>query len=69
MPTLWQYCRGTPGEEDDVARLIRCECGFVANGDTDELVIVAIRDHMRADHPALLETVRDEDLLGWIHIE
>jgi predicted small metal-binding protein len=52
-----------------VARIIRCECGFVAHGDTDELVIDAIREHMRTDHPELLETVRDEDLLGWIHIE
>jgi predicted small metal-binding protein len=52
-----------------VARIIRCECGFVAHGDTDDTVIAAIREHMRADHPALLETVVDEDLLGWIHIE
>ena len=51
-----------------MARIIRCECGFVAHGDTDELVIDAIREHMRADHPELLETVRDEDLLGWIMI-
>jgi predicted small metal-binding protein len=52
-----------------VARVIRCECGFVARGDTDTLVIAAIREHMRADHPALLDTVGDQDLLGWIHVE
>jgi len=52
-----------------VARIIRCECGFVAHGDTDDMVIAAIRDHMRADHPDLLETVMEEDLRGWIHIE
>ena len=52
-----------------MARIIRCECGYLAHGDTDEQVVGAIREHMRADHPDLLDTVRDEDLLGWIHIE
>jgi predicted small metal-binding protein len=52
-----------------MARIIRCECGYVARGDTDDEVIGTIRDHMRADHPALLETVAQEDLLGWIQIE
>jgi predicted small metal-binding protein len=52
-----------------MARLIRCECGFVARGETDDDVIVEIREHMRTDHPSLLETVRRDDLLGWIQVE
>jgi hypothetical protein len=52
-----------------MALLIRCECGFVAHGDTDDLVIGVIRDHMAADHPALLDTVSRDDLLGWIQVE
>jgi predicted small metal-binding protein len=52
-----------------MARTIRCECGYVARGDTDDEVIDRIRDHMRTDHPALLETVGREDLLGWIQVE
>jgi len=32
-------------------------------------VIDAIRAHMKTDHPALLETVGREDLLGWIQVE
>jgi predicted small metal-binding protein len=52
-----------------MARLIRCECGYIARGDTDELVIAVIRDHMREDHPALLETVADDELRGWIELE
>jgi predicted small metal-binding protein len=52
-----------------VAKLIRCECGFVARGDSDEDVVGKIRAHMATDHPALLETVTDEDLVGWIHVE
>jgi predicted small metal-binding protein len=52
-----------------MAKLIRCECGFVARGDTDDEVIDVIRDHMRSDHPALLDTVGRQDLLGWIQVE
>jgi predicted small metal-binding protein len=52
-----------------MARIIRCECGYVARGDTDDEVIAAIRAHMKTDHPALLETVGQEDLLGWIQFE
>ena len=52
-----------------MARIIRCECGYVARGDTDDDVISTIREHMSTDHPALLETVGQEDLLGWIQLE
>jgi predicted small metal-binding protein len=52
-----------------MARIIRCECGFVARGDSDEKVIETIRGHMRTDHPALLDSVSREDLLGWMQVE
>jgi predicted small metal-binding protein len=50
-------------------KLIRCECGFIARGESDDQVIGLIRDHMATDHPALLESVSREDLLGWIRFE
>jgi predicted small metal-binding protein len=56
-------------EEEAMARIIQCECGFVARGQTDAEVIDAIRAHMRDDHPDLLATVEQEDLLGWIKVE
>jgi predicted small metal-binding protein len=56
-------------EEEPMARIIRCECGFVARGDTDDEVIDTIRAHMGTDHPTLLDTVGREDLLGWIQVE
>ncbi|HEY6316845.1 MAG TPA: DUF1059 domain-containing protein [Acidimicrobiia bacterium] len=52
-----------------MSRIIRCECGFVARGDTDDELIATIRGHMASDHPALLESVSRDDLLGWIHFE
>jgi len=52
-----------------MARIIRCECGFVARGNTDEEVIDSIRKHIGTDHPTLLKTVEREDLLGMIQVE
>jgi len=52
-----------------MARIIQCACGFVARGQTDIEVIDAIRGQMRTDHPALLVTVGQDDLLGWIKAE
>ena len=68
-PTFCQQGVRTTVEEDVMARIIRCECGYVARGETDDDVIANIRAHMRTDHPALLETVGQEDLLGWIEVE
>ena len=52
-----------------MAKLIRCECGFVARGDSDDQVVGVIREHMASDHPALLATVSRQDLLSWIQAE
>ena len=50
-------------------KLIRCECGFVARGDSNDQVVGMIRRHMSTDHPALLEAVSREDLVSWIQAE
>jgi predicted small metal-binding protein len=52
-----------------MAKLIRCECGFVARGDSDDQVVGMIRGHIAADDPALLETVSRDDMLSWIRVE
>ena len=49
-----------------MAKQINCECGYVARGESEDDVIGRIREHMRSDHPELLERVSDEDLRGWI---
>jgi hypothetical protein len=52
-----------------MAKLIRCECGYVARGDTDDQVVGLIRDHITTDHPALLESVTTDDLFSWVQAE
>ena len=50
-------------------KLIRCECGYVARGVSDDQVVGMIRLHMASDHPALVDTVSDQDLRSWIQAE
>ena len=52
-----------------MTRIIRCECGYIARGETDAEVVDDISAHMKADHPALSQAVAREDLLGWIQLE
>ena len=49
-----------------MSKQITCECGYVIRGSTDGEVVQGARDHMRADHPDLLDKVSDSDLQGWI---
>jgi predicted small metal-binding protein len=49
-----------------MAKQITCECGHVIRGRTDGEVMQGARDHMRSDHPQLLDQVTDADLRGWI---
>ena len=39
---------------------------LAGRGEAEDEVIALIRDHMRSDHPALLDQVSDSDLRGWI---
>jgi predicted small metal-binding protein len=49
-----------------MAKVINCECGFVARGATDDEVVGVIRGHMASDHPDLLASIDQRDLYGWI---
>lgn len=49
-----------------MARIINCECGYVARAAQDDEVIALIQEHIRADHPDLIGKVTREDLEGWI---
>jgi hypothetical protein len=70
MPTFWGNTLGGDAEwEGSMAKLIRCECGFVARGDTDDQVIGVIRGHLSSDHPVLLDSVSRDDLLSWIQAD
>jgi predicted small metal-binding protein len=49
-----------------MSKQIKCECGFIARGESDESVVSAIEDHMRADHPDVLTGTDRQEIFGWI---
>jgi predicted small metal-binding protein len=51
-----------------MSRQIKCECGYVARGETDDEVVVKIEGHLRSDHPDLAETVTRDEIFGWVEV-
>jgi predicted small metal-binding protein len=51
-------------KEDSMAKVINCECGYVARGETDDELIADAERHINRDHPDLVGKVSRADLLG-----
>jgi predicted small metal-binding protein len=49
-------------------RQIKCECGYVARGATDDEAVAAIREHMKTDHPDVYAKVGEDEIRLWIEI-
>jgi hypothetical protein len=45
-----------------MAKVIRCQCGFLGRGETVEAAAESIEAHMRTDHPELVGKVTRDDL-------
>jgi predicted small metal-binding protein len=53
-------------ESSPMAKIVNCECGYVARAGSEDEVVGLIQDHMRTDHPDLVGKVSRDELLGWI---
>ena len=51
-----------------MSRQIKCECGFVARGETDDEVVAQIERHIRSDHPELAESLTRDEIASWVEI-
>jgi predicted small metal-binding protein len=51
-----------------MSRQITCECGFVARGERDDEVVAQIEDHIRTDHPELVETLTRDEIASWVEV-
>jgi predicted small metal-binding protein len=51
-----------------MSRQIKCECGFVARGETDDEVVAQIEGHIRSDHPELAESISRDDIASWVEV-
>ncbi len=53
---------------NEMTRQIKCECGYVARGETDDEVVVRIEGHIRTDHPELVETLTRDEIASWVEV-
>ena len=53
---------------NEMTRQIKCECGYVARGETDDEVVVRIEGHIRADHPELADTLTRDEIASWVEV-
>jgi predicted small metal-binding protein len=51
-----------------MSRQIKCECGFVARGETDDEVVARIEGHIRSDRPELVETLTRDEIASWVEV-
>jgi predicted small metal-binding protein len=51
-----------------MSRQIKCECGFVARGETDDEVVVQIEGHIRTDHPELVDALSRDEIASWVEV-
>jgi hypothetical protein len=49
-------------------RQVRCECGYLARGQTDDDVIALILAHVAVEHPDLAAVETADDVRGWIEL-
>lgn len=45
-------------------RIIRCDCGHVVRGSSDDELLANAESHMRQDHPDMVGKVSRDDLLA-----
>ncbi len=64
MQTAGRKVALTNNKETVMAKVIRCQCGFLGRGETVEEAATVIEAHMRSDHPELVGEVTREDLIA-----
>jgi predicted small metal-binding protein len=47
-----------------MAKIINCECGYVARGENDEELLADAHRHIEDQHPDLVGKVSDDELLS-----
>jgi predicted small metal-binding protein len=47
-----------------MAKVIRCECGYVVHGESDDELVANAERHIHSDHPDLVGQISREDLLA-----
>lgn len=46
-----------------MAKIVNCECGYVARGNDDDEVLADLEAHIRRDHPEMVGKYQRHELL------
>ena len=49
-------------------RQVRCECGYLVRGRSEDEVIPIILSHIARNHPAVAEIATADDIRSWIEL-
>ncbi len=47
---------------------VNCECGYLVRDDNEERVVSDVLQHVKTDHPELVEHVTPDVVKGWIEL-
>ena len=50
-------------DAEAMSLIITCECGYMIRGDSESALIASAREHLEANHPAIVGGASDADLL------
>ena len=53
-----------PTKGAPVAKQVNCECGAHVRGETDDVLVAAVNEHVDAQHPDLAGKLSREDILA-----
>jgi predicted small metal-binding protein len=51
-----------------MASQLTCECGYVILASSDDEVVALTREHLRSEHPELLDAVTAEVIRSWVEV-
>ena len=65
--------RESPGPDNrpryqSMARQITCECGQIVRGETENEVVDLTLEHLRSDHPQLVDRITRDEIVALIEI-
>ena len=52
-----------------MALVINCECGYVVRGESEDELLVAAREHIGTNHPAVAAAATDADYIAMAQVE
>jgi predicted small metal-binding protein len=50
-----------------MAKEVNCPCGVTLRGDTDDELVTNVQDHVRQDHPDMVDSMTRDKIMEMAH--